>query len=153
MGLAKRRLLPPLVLGIALAMTRSTHGTEFVTFDGAWWQSLAPDEQTAAVEGMLAGYEAGDLDGATYPPLPRHATLQQIEESASRLNHTSQATRSSNTFAVDVDHLTAVYRDHPTLLKNPVSSFYDCAFKTTDGCEATAIKFEELQLKYGKPNT
>jgi hypothetical protein len=140
-----------LILGIALAMTGSTHATQFVAFDGVWWQSLTSDEQNAAVQGMLIGYEAGDLAGATYPPLPKHATISQIEAYTSRFEHATQDSGSPNTFGVDADHLTAVYRDHPTLIKTMVSSFYKCAFKTTDGCEATAIEYEQMQLKYGKP--
>jgi len=136
---------------LVLAIRGAAAGTEIVAFDGVWWQSLTRQQQLVAVAGMLSGYEAGYAQG--------NLDDQKARASQNSVNAKSRAatveriiagahTGSDFSFTTIADRISAVYRDHPKLVRFPVSLFYRCAMIEPEGCEGTTQK-DETDLRSG----
>lgn len=155
-------LLAVVVAVLSLAQAVRSTTVTYLTTDGIWWEGLSDEDRVVAVQGMLAGFNAGynnalaqalfDVaDTAAKKTGPFVYSKLSNVEIANRFNGImKQVQRERPSFAYrafskTADIITSTYENHPALAKTDVSVFVACAATNGFNCDKLAKSLDRLK--------
>jgi hypothetical protein len=129
-----------LVAGVGFLLSDSAvSATDYVTFDGTWWTSLAYDQQVDAIRALLAGYvtgyESGYIHAASNDNLMYHSTRSAAQLTGDPESHSAF----SNNFGTYQQEVTDFYSTHQGSMDVLVADVVSClADKPQFSCDQVA---------------
>lgn len=141
---------------VLLLISLPASGTETLTEDATWWNSLEEANQLAAVQAALDAYETGFVDGAlnfqgTFYHLALKQPLSQREATLLGnlgLSAAKQTVNSSpgfpSTFGTYVHGISDFYANHPEAARASIGDILSClaarAIRTCDSVAQASAK-------------
>ena len=118
--------------GAAISATR-------LSADGHWWQALSASQKSAVVVGIEPSFYVGYSEGVL--ETCRRLQRRGAEACYAAAKAPQGVDLGVADFVARFDH---VYKNHPRLIRQPVSTFVPCVYTSKSGCEGFARAVESM---------